>query len=236
MCKHIWNDITGKNAAKAAQNAQNAAQANATAQHQQQSAIAQEAINTQRKQFDEQQAAIRNNTGLIDNTFAQFDDSYFARAADDYTAGYIPDLTQQLEKARDTLKAQLAAKGMLESSVGADKFGALEETAARARSDVAAKGQDFAQNLRGRVNATKAQLYNAAQSAADPNSLAARAAGEASAIAQAPNTPAAPSIGNLFGDLLAPAAAAFTANANRRKGGAFGLAPTTGAGSSQVTG
>jgi hypothetical protein len=180
------------------------------------------------------QARIRQGQGIIDNSFSKFDDNYYGGYETAYKGYYNPQIEDQYSETADALTAALAGRGILESTVGAERFAKLAEKAADAKARVASEAVDARNSLRGKVEKTKTDLYSMNTSAADPSAIAARAAGEATALA-APQ--AYSELGQLFQAVLAPVAAYSSAASNSR-GGLFGNSNPVpkGAGSSNYVG
>lgn len=236
MCKNVWNDVTGKTAAKKQTDALRRSQEEQNKIFEDSKRVAEDARTELRGSEDLRQENIRGGTGRIEDAFRSFDDPYYDRIANTYTEAYLPEIDDQFARTRDKLIAQLAGKGQLGGSGGNDKLAELERAAASERGNVAGKGRDFAQGVRTKVSETKSKLYNDNLTAADPNAIAARATGEATTLAQSGNLPPVQPLGDIFGSLLAPLANGLTSYSNRRgnprTGG--GLAPTTGSGSSHI--
>lgn len=212
---------------------------------------------SQQAQADEQarQAMILANRGKVDEAFAGFNDGFYKTSADKYTAAYLPKLEEDRMKSLDQLRAALAGRGTLESTVGINSIADLEKKAAEERAMIASRGNDFANSIREKVGASKNSLYDAAGSAADPQGFAARATGEATNLvnmggvvpfgqataygSQAEgNAVGAPQNSSVFGSILAPlvgaASSALNAAPNRKPLNPSGSTPTTGAGTSTV--
>ncbi len=232
-----FSSLTGKtaqrqvNAALAASNAQASRifdEQKAEAERQRQAMLAAE--NTR-------QGNIKAGNSAIDNAFAQFNDDYFNKASNSYAGAQLPELNNQLTQARGDLTAQLAERGTLESSIGAHRFGQLEERAGNARAGIGNAATDFANGLRSNVDTAKNKLYDLSLSAADPAAVSARSIGESTSLARSGATPQLQPLGNVFSDFLTPLAYAATAYSNStgplRPRVAAG-APTSGAGSSRV--
>lgn len=201
------------------------------------------------------QNQILANRGEVDKAFGGFDDAFYKTSADKYTAAYLPKLEEDRLKSLDQLKAALAGRGTLESTVGVNAIADLEKRAAEERASIASRGSDFANSIREKVGASKNSLYDAAGSAADPQGFAARATGEATnlvnmggvvpfgqptAYGSQPegNGVSAPQNSSVFGSILAPllGAAQSSLNAPRaRTSVAQSIStPTTGSGTSTV--
>lgn len=221
----------------------------------QQQQAAQQASSQMRADEAARQAMIIGNRGKVDSAFAGFNDDFYRQAAERYTAANLPQLEDDRLKSLDQLKAALAGRGMLESTVGVNQFAELEKTAAQQRAQIAARGSDFANSIREKVGASKNSLYEAAGSAADPQGFAARATGEATSLVNLggvvpfgqataygsqgeANAVGAPQNSSVFGSILAPlvgaASSALNAPKARSSITSAGTAPTQGQGTATV--
>jgi len=146
---------------------------------------------------------IQTGTAAIDNTFGQFNDSFFDARRSEFLAANQPQLQDQFTRARDELTALLAGRGTLESSVGADQFGQLDQRFQTAQGDLGSRALEFTNGLRGQVNDTRNNLLQMAMAGGDPSGIQARAAGEATTLARtAASIPTQP-LGSVFGAALA---------------------------------
>ena len=75
----------------------------------------------------ERQAKIDEGKTYIDDTFAQFDDEFYDQQTKNYLDFATPQLTDQFNQAAKNLTLQLADAGLLNSSVAAEKRGALNK-------------------------------------------------------------------------------------------------------------
>lgn len=216
---------------------------------------AQAAIDQARADEARRQQIIQQSRGAVDTAFGGFNDQYYSEAAQRYTAANTPNLDDDYNKSLDKLKAALAGRGTLESSVGINQIAELDKRAAQERATIASKGMDFANSLREKVGASRNTLYDAATSAGDPAGFAARATGEATNLVNLGGVvPAgqataygsqvegsgvgAPANSSVFGSILAPLVSAASSAVNAPKTvksiGSSITAPTTGSGTSQV--
>jgi hypothetical protein len=231
-----WNNVTGKTANNAISQQNIAANKlqKKIFSEQRDTAAAQQAEMERREA--ERQANILGGNSAIDSAFAQFGPEYFKGAQDSYSGYYLPQIDEQRGTALDKLTAQLAGRGLLESTVGANKIAKVNQTADEARAKVGNEAVDFGASLRGKVDASKNSLYDISKTAADPSAVGARATGEATSLAQtgaiAPSAP----LGDLFGSILAPLAYGAQAyiNSPQRRTSNTNFAPTSGGGSSRV--
>lgn len=182
------------------------------------------------------QARIKEGQGRIDDAFTKFDDGYYGNYENAYKGYYNPEIDRQYSEAKDTMMAALAGRGILESSVGADKFSKLAQKMQDTRATIANQAADARNALRGKIEKTKTDLYSMNTASADPSAIAARAAGEATALA-APQ--AYSELGQIFNSVIGSLGNYAQAASNTR-GGIWNpggtSAPTTGAGSSTRVG
>lgn len=211
---------------------------------------------TEQARADEarRQQMIQESRGAVDTAFAGFNDDYYNQASQRYADANLPALDDDYKKSLDKLKAALAGRGTLESTVGINQIAELDKRAAQERATISSKGMDFANSLRERVGSSKNTLYDAATSAADPQGFAARATGEATNLVNFGGVVpfgqptaygsqvegsgvAAPTNSSVFGSILAPLVTTANAALNAPKNVksvASAIAPTTGAGTSTV--
>lgn len=122
----------------------------------------------------------------IDKAFSGFGDSYYGGYRNDYTGYYNPQLDQQYGRAVDKTTANLAERGILESSVGAQKFADLAKQNADARTNIANEALDASNKLRGQVENAKSSLYSLNEASADPQAINAQAIGQATSLVAPP--------------------------------------------------
>ncbi len=122
----------------------------------------------------------------IDKAFSGFGDSYYGGYRNDYTGYYNPQLDRQYGRAVDKTTANLAERGILESSVGAQKFADLAKQNADARTNIANEALDASNKLRGQVENAKSSLYSLNEASADPQAINAQAIGQATSLVAPP--------------------------------------------------
>lgn len=144
--------------------------------------VAREAAEKARADEEARQMLIKGNRANVDNAFQGFNDDFFKSTADKYVGAYLPSLEEDRARSLDQLKAALAGRGTLESTVGINSISDLEKKYGSERASIASRGSDFANSIREKVNTQKNSLYDAANSAADPQGFAARATGEATSL------------------------------------------------------
>src|SRR5690606_25016786 len=135
----------------------------------------------------------------IDKAFSKFDDDYYSGYQNDYTGYYFPQLDRQYGDVVDKLTATLAGRGILESSVGANKFANLARDHAEARTNIQNEAIDAANRLRGQVENAKSNLYSLNEASADPQAVNAQAIGQATALVAPPTYSP---LGQVFANVL----------------------------------
>ena len=117
----------------------------------------------------------------------------------DYTGYYQPQLDRQYGEALDKMKASLAGRGALDSTVGGAEMAKLARTNAEARTNIANEATDAANKLRSTVENEKTNLYNLNEASADPQAINAQAIGQATALVAPPTYSP---LGTVFADAL----------------------------------
>lgn len=169
----------------------------------------------QKKQEKERKANIAAGREKIDSAFSNFNDGYYGGYKQDYLDFYNPQLDKQFGDTNRSLTYALAGRGLLNSSVGAESIGDLFKKYTDEKSNVTGAAQDAANSLKSSVESTKSNLYTLNESASDPQTVANRAIGEASAIAApASYTP----LQDVFASALTPWATYATAANNSARG------------------
>jgi len=141
------------------------------------------------------QSRIRSGMSSIDQVFGGFNDAFFKKRADDYSAYALPQVNQQQDQQRKQLIYALARTGNLDSSAAIDKNAELVEEGNRQRIGVANEGLNLANQLRNQVEASRGNVV--AELNATGNDTAASNA--AMRAIQSLNQPAGFSpLGNLF--------------------------------------
>jgi hypothetical protein len=136
----------------------------------------------------------------IDKAFSKFDDDYYKGYQDDYTGFYFPQLDRQYGKAVDKTTAALAQRGVLESTIGANKFGDLARQNTEARTGIAGEALDASNKLRGTVENSKSSLYSLNEASANPQAVNAQAIGQATSLVAPPTYSP---LGQVFADAFA---------------------------------
>ena len=151
----------------------------------------------QQQRADEvaRQNRITQGMAQIANIFGGFNDGFYKKRADDYTAYAMPEVNRQADQQRRDLVYALARTGNLDSSAAIDKAAELGEEVNKQRIGVANEAQNQANNLRGQVEQTRGNVV------AELNATGDAEAASNSALRQSQNLnqPAGFSpLGNLF--------------------------------------
>lgn len=138
-----------------------------------------------RREEEARQDRIRKGTAAIDNTFGQFDNSFFDSIRQSYVDFARPQLDEQFGKARDSLTFDLARTGMLDSSSRVNRTGELSSLYDRENLNIADTARTFETQTRGNVENARADLIGMLNATGD-NQAAAQAAQSRAAIVSQP--------------------------------------------------
>lgn len=147
------------------------------------------------------QADITAGNAAIDSAFSGYNPDYYRGFKETYTGNYNPEIDKQYDTAIGKMTAALAGRGMLDSTLAANKFAEAQTTRNEARARVANDAEAAAGDLQGKIAARKSDLYSLNQAAADPEGIAAQATGAATALTAPPQYS---QLGQVFADVLAP--------------------------------
>jgi hypothetical protein len=182
-----------------------------------------------RRREEERQARIRAGMTSINQTFSQFDDGFFDRRRDAYTAYAMPQLEDQYTNALTTLTSALARTGglgSLRSSVAAKKSGDLRRDYSLQRQNVVDQGIGQSTQARRDIENARSALVTDLYATADPAAAAAGAQARARIATQQPEfSPLGMLFQNVAGGL-----------ADYAEGRAFNRAFAAGAGGNYSTG
>lgn len=131
----------------------------------------------------QRQATIRQGTEAVNGTFKQFDDPYFQKQRDNYTAFALPQLEDQYGKAQKDLTYALARDGNLNSSAQAAKLGELQKAYETQRTSIADQGQTYANQARTSVEDARANLLATLNATGDATGAANSAVARSAALA-----------------------------------------------------
>lgn len=130
----------------------------------------------------ERQQQIEQGRSAIDQSFAQFDPSYFDRLQGDYTGYYMPQLDQQYGDAKKALIFNLARGGNLDASAGAQQIGNLTRKYKENQAVIGNQAVTTANQQRAQVEQNKSDLYAQLSASADPAAAASTSAARAAAL------------------------------------------------------
>lgn len=150
-----------------------------------------------RQQEEARQQRIRDGQSAIDTNFAQFNDPYFDNYRQEYMAYYQPQLDRQFQDAKRKAVLGLHRTGNLSSSAGAGKLGELTRAYNDNRTMLANNALSAVNDLRGRIEESRNNLYSQNRSAADPSAAASQAAAQAGYLGAPPTFSP---LGQLFGN------------------------------------
>jgi hypothetical protein len=166
-------------------------------------AAAQQQASLLAQQANTRANAIKSDTASIDSAFQPFNDDYYSNFTKAYEANQEPQLDFGYGRAGDQLQANLASSDQDEGSTGARQTADLAQTYGTAQGNIANSAADATNQLRSTVDNAKTGLYGLAQSATDPLTMGEQAQASAGALV-APQS--YPTLGNVFSDVLSPAA------------------------------
>ena len=155
-----------------------------------------------RRQEAERQANIQAAIARINETFGQFDDSFYAQRQDAYRAFAMPELDRQYAEAQRSLAATLADRGLTRSSAAAKSLADLEREYALNRQRVADEAANYGQQARANVEAARGNLISLATSTGDAGTVGNSAVNEAARLGA---TPTFSPLGQIFANIGATA-------------------------------
>lgn len=135
----------------------------------------------------------------IDKSFGDFNDDFYKNYQNDYTGYYYPQLDDNYNDARKRLTLNLARSGNLTGSVGADQLGKLTSHYNTQKTGITNRAFNASNDLRGKIDVSKNQLYSDNRNAADPGSATSSAIAAASSLR--PGVPDSP-LANTFSDII----------------------------------
>ena len=134
----------------------------------------------------ERQARIEQGAQQINQTFAKFDDPYFAGVKQASDAYYLPQVDQQYKRAQEALVLALGRQGLLQSSAGARQLADLSEDYNRKRTAYADQGVTLSNQYKSDVERNRGELLNQLSASADPSAAATSAAARADLMSAPP--------------------------------------------------
>lgn len=152
-----------------------------------------------RQQEQARQSRIASGQTAIDTAFQGFNPDYFNNYSKSFLDYYNPQADEQFGKAKQDLRYKFARSGTLNSTPAQTKFGDLIKSYGDARDQIAANANAATNDLRGRVDQTKGNLYQQNAVAADPSAASVNAVGQAGSLM---TPPAYSPLADLFGGLI----------------------------------
>lgn len=141
------------------------------------------------------QARVKAGTAAVNDTFSKFDDSFYKKRADEYSAFATPEAARQYKDANRDLMFNLARSGNLASSERARQMGIVDRERDMAAMKIADKGQEYANQARQQVEQNRTDLINQTLASGD-DSLAANQARQR--VGMLSSSPAFEGLGSLF--------------------------------------
>lgn len=146
-------------------------------------------------QENRRQAAVNQGIGQVNSSFSGFTPSFYQQRAKDYVNWATPQLSSQYITNRNAIGANLANRGLMNSSAAKNQWSSLARSTTQAKQTVADAGQSASNALQQQVEAQRANILDQLYQSADPAG-AASAAGHTAASYAAPSV--FPAVGNLF--------------------------------------
>ena len=177
-----------------------------------------DAASEQKAQQAAEQAQIAAGKGAIDKTFdAQFTPGYYDTYAKTYADYATPQLDSQYSKAKAKLSLALANQGIANSTAANEEMSDLDEQYTSGKQGILNQGLSYANDLKGKVNSARGNLYTQLNNSAMAGDAAQSATDSAFSLTGLPNYQP---LGNLFGNV-----SALTENqSNLQQMAAFGYA------------
>lgn len=162
---------------------------------------------------DEQarQARIKEGMASIDNTFKQFDDSYFKRREEAYMADAKPKIADQRDQVESNLAYNLARSGLTDSSEKARNVAEIDRQTAAARVEARNKALEASQLARNQIESERSDLVGQLNMTGDAQAASQSALSRAAIQANQPTTSA---LGQLFANTTGLLGAANQAGMN----------------------
>jgi hypothetical protein len=150
------------------------------------------------KRERQRQDRIRTGVASINDTFAPFNDDFFAGRSKAYVDYATPQLKDQYQNSYRNLVTALHRSGILQSTEGARRMGELQKQYKRNQQGVIDTSVDVANNARTNIENSRSALISDLQVTADPSS-ALQAAQARQAVFAA--NPTFQPLANLFTDV-----------------------------------
>lgn len=137
-----------------------------------------------RQQEQDRQAAIRKGTASIDDTFSQFDDSFYDQQRQAYLDFAQPQLEDQRAGASRELVYSLARSGQLEGSARAQQQSELQKLYDLESQNIADKALDYENKSRTNVENARSDLISTLNATGDATGAANSALARSAALSQ----------------------------------------------------
>lgn len=147
------------------------------------------------------QARIASGQASIEDAFQPFDDDYYSGYAQKFQNYYEPQIERQKVDADASLQANLASRGIGQSSIAANAISDLFREYSTSKASIADDAQTAANDLRTQVAGNKSDLIALNTATEDPNLAATEAQSRATALIAPPSFSA---LGDVFASFLQP--------------------------------
>lgn len=137
-----------------------------------------------RQQEQERQAAIRQGTAAVDDTFSQFDDNFYDGQRQAYLDFAQPQLEDQRAGASRELVYSLARSGQLEGSARADRESELQKLYDLESQSIADQALDYENTARTNVENARSDLVSTLNATGDATGAANSALARSAALSQ----------------------------------------------------
>ena len=135
---------------------------------------------------ERRQGRVASGRASIDQVFDQYDQPFYQQRAQAYEDYARPQLEDQYSDALKNLTFALSRSGRLNSSTGARRKAKAQEARDLQGQQIAAKGQDFANELERSMNAARQEMHTQNLAAANPELAASLSSARARAEQQVP--------------------------------------------------
>lgn len=175
-----------------------------------------------RNREQQRQNAISAGMESINNTFAKFDDPYYADFERKNLALATPDIALQKKEANNQTLYGLARSGNLDASTAAKQYGDVEHRNTQAIQQATDTAHTAAESLRGDVENQRSNLVSQLNATADASAAANAATSQAAILTR---TPTYSPVTNIFSDLTGAIATNEQIRRTGQQGWGFGVTP-----------
>jgi len=138
------------------------------------------------QQEQQRQNKIRSGTAAIDNTFGQFNDDFYKGRRDGFLNYAKPQLDDQYADTRKQLTYWLDGRGLLDSSVRAQKEAELQKKYDLNNRSVADQALDYENQTRNQVSEARSALVRDLQASGDASGVQQAATNRVTALSAQP--------------------------------------------------